>query len=500
VVLSNGLPPFAKASEDEGCWNRLRFAGGGQRRKRTIMKIYSLSGARIAQLSCIAFGLLGFSQTVQAQPTTTSSDYTVSVFANAPNGLSNPDSITSFQGTIFVEYANGTQPDGTGGDSTIVQFSSTGSVLKTYQVVGKSDGMKFNPFDGKIWCLRDEDSNPALTLIDPVAGTQTDYTYAEPTLHGGGYDDVVFLNGQTFISASNPNLQPPTQQAPNGQNIYPSIVTATIVGNQVFVSPVLNGNANLIDITTGKTVVAQQSDPDSLKVDPSGNLVLDSQADGDLIFLNGPGFPNQKGYVLHLSNGTTTQVTVDDTVFPTQASGTIYVVDTKANIVYAVTSSVFPPNSAFSASDTTGVLARVDLQTGKLTSIVTGMQSPHGALFVSTLPEVRLEQATTSAGSRTAGSFRVSRTGDVSQALQVFLNIVDSTAKDPTSSLTTTSVTIPAGAESALAKLALDSAGDFKEDGSKQSVLVSIALDPNYNVQSNIVNTGVQALSLPLSK
>jgi hypothetical protein len=464
------------------------------------MKKYSLNGARIAQLSCIAFVLLGFSRTVQAQPATTSPDYTVSVFANAPSGLTNPDSITSFRGTIFVEYANGTQPDGTGGDSTIVQFSPTGSVLKTYQVVGKSDGMKFNPFDGKIWCLRNEDSNPALTLIDPVAGTQADYTYAEPTLHGGGYDDVVFLNGQIFISASNPNLQPPTKQAPNGQNIYPSVVKAEIVGKQVFVSPVLIGNANLIDISTGKTVVAQQSDPDSLKVDPSGNLVLDSQADGDLIFLNAPGFPNQTGYVLHLSNGTTTQVTVDDTAFPTQASGTIYVVDTKANVVYAVASSVFPPNSAFSASDTTGVLGRVDLQTGKLTPIVTGMQSPHGALFVSTLPEVQLEEATTSTGSTTAGSFRVSRSGDVSQALTVYLNIVDSAAKDSTSSITVKSVTIPVGAESTLVSLALDSAKDFKEDGSKQSVLVSIAPDPNYNVQSNIVNTGVKGLLLPLPK
>jgi hypothetical protein len=473
---------------------------GGE--KRTIMKKYSLSGARIAQLSCIAFVLLGFSQTVQAQPATTSPDYSVSVFANAPAGLSNPDSITSFQGTIFVEYANGTQPDGTGGNSSIVQFDSTGKVLHTYQVVGKSDGMKFNPFDGHIWCLRDEDSNPALTLIDPVAGTQQDYTYADPTLHGGGYDDVVFLNGQVFISASNPNLQPPTPQTPNGQNIYPSIVKAAIIGTQVFVQPVLNGNATLTDITTGKSVVAQQSDPDSLKVDPSGNLVLDSQGDGDLIFLNAPGFPNQTGYRLHLSNGTTTQVTVDDTVYPTQASGTIYVVDTQANTVYAVTSHVFPPNAAFGNSDGTGVVGRIDLQTGKFTPIVTGLKSPHGALFVSTFPEVRLEQVTTSAGSGSGlvGKFRVSRSGDVSQALTVFLNIVASIHTDPVSQNTVKSITIPAGAESTIVSLPLDSEKDFKEDGSAQNVLVSIAPDPNYNIQSNIVNTGVQGLSLPLPK
>jgi hypothetical protein len=48
---------------------------------------------------------------------------------------------------------------------------------------------------------------------------------------------------------------------------------------------VLKGNAPLIDIATGATVTSQQSDPDSLKVDASGDLVLDSQADGDLIFM-----------------------------------------------------------------------------------------------------------------------------------------------------------------------------------------------------------------------
>jgi hypothetical protein len=270
--------------------------------------------------------------------------------------------------------------------------------MQMYPVEGKSDGMKFNPSDGKIWCLRNEDSNPAVTLIDPATGVQQDLAYAAPPVHGGGYDDVVFLNGQIFISASNPNLQPPTKKTPNGQNIFPSIVKATIVGNTISVSPVLMGNATLTLINprnprahhhrhrNSQEVVAQQSDPDSLKVDQFGNLVLDSQADGDLIFLSNPGFPNQVGRLLHLSNGTSTQVTVDDTVFPTQASGTIYVVDTAADVVYAVTSNAFPPNSAFSASDTTGVLAQVNLQTGQLTSIVTGMKSPHGALFVPPSP------------------------------------------------------------------------------------------------------------------
>ncbi|MBV8211897.1 MAG: hypothetical protein JOZ08_01580 [Verrucomicrobia bacterium] len=463
------------------------------------MKLYLLSWARMAHFTCLALALGGFGQTVQAGPTSTSPDYSVAVFANAPKGLSSPDSITRFQGTIWVGYQNKTQPTGTGGDSDIVQFDPTGKVLKTYKVKGRNDGLKYNPFDGKIYALQNEDLNPYLTLIDPVTGTVTNYAYATPPAHGGGYDDIVFLNGQIFISASNPNLTPPSKNYPFGQNIYPSIIKVTLVGNQIDSSPVLIGNATLIDVTTGKSVVAAQSDPDSLKVDPSGNLVLDSQQDGDLIFLNGPGFPNQVGYRLHLSSSSTTQVTVDDTVFPTQAAGTIYVADTPADIVYAITSSVFPPNSAFtSASDSNNYEGRIDLQTGKITPIITGLQGPHGALFVSALPEVRLDQVGSS-GSLT-GIFRVSRTGDVSQALQVFLNVNDNSKADPSSSNTQTSVTIPVGASSATVAVALDSKSDFKDDGSKQSVVVSIQPDPNYQVQPVNVQTGVQVLSLPLPK
>ena len=106
----------------------------------------------------------------------------------------------------------------------------------------------------------------------------------------------------------------------------------------------------MTDIATGSTVIAQQSDPDSFKVDASGDLVLNSQADGDLIFINSPDSPNQVGLRLHLSlsNDTANQITVDDTVFPTAPSGTIFVVDTAADTVYAVKSNAYQPGGAYS--------------------------------------------------------------------------------------------------------------------------------------------------------
>jgi hypothetical protein len=71
-----------------------------------------------------------------------------------------------------------------------------------------------------------------------------------------------------------------------------------------------------------------------------------------------------------------------------------------------------------SATDTNNYEGRIDLQTGKITPIITGMQGPHRAIFVSTFPEVRLDQLGSSSG--LTGVFRVSRTGDVAQALQSF--------------------------------------------------------------------------------
>jgi len=405
--------------------------------------------------------------------------YTVSVFAAPPAGLTNPDSITTANGNIFVVYANATNPDGTGGFSTIVEYSPTGKALRTFDVTGKADGLKYNPFDHKLWALRDEDSNPALTLIDPKNGLKTDYTYAQlPPLHGGGYDDVVFMNGETFISASNPIVDA------KGQNNFPSIVKARLVGHQVFVTTVLEGNASLIDIVTGEKVVSLQSDPDSLKVDSVGDLVLDSQADGDLIFINAPGSPNQAGLRLHLSNGTSTQITVDDTVFPTAPSGTIYVVDTKGDTVYAVRSDAFQPGGAYSASDSDGILGKVDLSTGLVTPIVTGMMSPHGALFVSAVSDVSIFRSDDLSfqGQNLDVAFKVERTGDVSKEILVKYVVKDLSSEKADDRTFTGSVQIEPGKSSAEFRVPITNLREIGEDGLTQEATVILEAGKGYNV------------------
>jgi hypothetical protein len=434
-------------------------------------------------------------QPLDAGPTPVNPDYTVSVFAMAPAGFTNPGSMDTHLGDIFVAYTNNAAPNGSAGNSDIVEYSSTGQVIGTFEISGSACGIKYNPFDNTLWALRNQDANPAVTTIQVITGTRTDLVYANATLHGGGYDQVVFVNDQAFLSASNPKLNS------QGQNIYPSIVEATRTGNQLYVSQILLGNATLTDVTAGTSVVSPQADPQSITIDPSGDLVLDSQANGDLIFLRGPGFPNQVGFRLHLSDGTGNQVAVHDTVFPSATNGTIYVTDTTANVVYAVSSNAIPPNSAFSASPSNGTLLRTDLITGQVTPIVTGFQSPHGALFVSALPQIRLqrEDAPLQFGSKeVSAQFIISRTGDITQALQVYIRVTDHTKADSSSRNHLVQVTIPAGKSQVISEVNIDSVAFLDQSNGHQQCVVTVDPDPNYDIVPYVNDGGSQVVVIPV--
>ena len=307
-----------------------------------------------------------------AQGVSAVTPYTVSVFTTSVTGVyTAPDSITVGRGHVFVGYGNGNAPDGSDGkSSTIVEYSMNGTVLKTFSVLGHNDGLKWNPRSNLLWSLQNEDGSPNLVIIDPKSGTQTAPYPITPTLHGGGYDDVAFLGKNIYISASNPQSDP---------NTAPALVQATLAGSTVTVTPVLLGNSNATDVRTGNTVTLNLQDPDSLIVDPDGDLVLDSQADSELIIIHRPGSTDQDVFHLAItSGGAKTQI--DDTVFATSSDGVILVSDRDGETVYAIQAPFFPPSGAFSAAPT--FVGRLDMATGKLTPIVTGMVSPHGMVFI----------------------------------------------------------------------------------------------------------------------
>ena len=297
--------------------------------------------------------------------------YSVSTFATSVPGVYyQPDSIAVLAGHIFIGYGNNAAPDGSDRrTSTIVEYDFNGNVITTYVVKGHNDGLKVDPKTQQLWALQNEDGNPNLVIIDPVTRGRKIYTFG-PTAHGGGYDDMAFSGEDVFISASNPAKNP---------NNAPAIVRAELVGSTVSVSPVLSGTATAINIPNENPITLNLQDPDSMTFDPLGDLVLDSQADSELVIVHHPGSVSQSVYHLALTlNGALVQI--DDTVFATSSHGVILVSDRDGETVYAITKDIFSPSAAYSATPTS--VGRLNMDTGAITSVVTGMVSPHGMAFI----------------------------------------------------------------------------------------------------------------------
>jgi hypothetical protein len=304
--------------------------------------------------------------------------YSLSVFATAPTGLSAPDSVAVLDDHVFVGYGDNHAPDGSDGlSSQVVEYRMDGTVVHTYTVLGHNDGLKVDPQTHLLWALQNEDANPNLVIINPET-RQTKFFSFGPTPHGGGYDDLVFKGCKVYISASNPA---------NNPNTGPAIVSARISGNMVDVEPVLAGEASAIDIPTGKTVQLNLQDPDSMTLDPLGNIVLDSQADQQLIIVSKPGTRAQTALRLPLSFLTSSgpmSVETDDTAFITSNTGFLLFADKGLNTVYKLTRPGFSPGTAYTAADGGPFVGTLDLTTGVITPIVTGLSNPGGMMFVDT--------------------------------------------------------------------------------------------------------------------
>jgi hypothetical protein len=306
------------------------------------------------------------------------SPYQLSVFATAPSGFSAPDSIAVLDDRVFVGYGDGHAPDGSDGlSSQIVEYRMDGSVVQIFTVKGHNDGLKVDPSSRLLWALQNEDANPNLVIINPWTRQQTLYTFG-PTPHGGGYDDIVFRRGVVYLSCSNPA---------NNPNTGPAIVSATLDGSMVDVEPVLAADASAIDVPTDQTVQLNLQDPDSMTTDPLGDIVLDSQADQQLLIVSQPGASGQRVLRLPLSYLTSTgpvSVETDDTAFITSTEGFLLFADKNLNAVYMIARSAFSPGSAFTAADGGPFVGTLDLTTGVITPIVTGLGDPGGLVFVDT--------------------------------------------------------------------------------------------------------------------
>jgi len=325
----------------------------------------------------LLFCFLMLSSVAAAQGPVTQPPYHLSVFATSANGNSQPDSIVQWRDSVLIGFGDHVAKDGSDGkSSTIVQYSLSGDVQRTFSVPGHNDGLRIVG-DDELWALQNEDANPNLVIIDLESGQQKMFSFA-PTVHGGGFDDMVVKGGQVLMTASNPNLNA------QGVNVFPALVSASLSGSTVVVEPVLNGNANATDIPTGSSVQLNLTDPDSMTIDPRGNIVLDSQADGELVFIRNPLSDSPEVGRILITKSTGGSTTVDDTGFARGGETFLLFTDLAGDTIYRLDSPPFgfEPGVAYSASDSDGLVGTLNLDNGILTPIVTGLGSARGMLFV----------------------------------------------------------------------------------------------------------------------
>src|ERR1700688_4289179 len=248
---------------------------GGIMHRTASKRTLALSGVMILSASTLC---------AVAQPTP-ATGYSASVFAVGNDKYSKPDSIALASGDIFVGYGGNGLPDGSDGKSSyILEYTMSGAEVHVYSVLGHNDGLKLNPYDGKLYAMQNEDANPNLVIIDPVTKQQTSpIKFAATPAHGGGYDDMVFRDHKLYLSCSTPA---------NNPNAGPAIVKAD-VDSLISVKETLAGNASAIVVPTGATTTLNLQDPDSMTLTPQGDLFLDSQGDSEVLIVRHPDSDDQ---------------------------------------------------------------------------------------------------------------------------------------------------------------------------------------------------------------
>lgn len=357
---------------------------------------------KYARLACLVAGSLslcacnGSSSPASLGPNVAlAANYSLSVFATAPTSTQRADSIEQMGQTVFVAYQNaGEVKDGSVPSVTnqVIQYDLLGNVKKKFTVPGHVDGLLARTDTNALWCMANEDGNPELTIIDLTNGTQLSYhATVNPTAHGGGFDDMQLINGVVYVTASNP-ATPGTA---------PTVVALTLNPNGITfdVAPVLAGNATATDITPSvggsanptfnTSVTLALTDPDSEAIDSSGDLVVDSQADGKLVFIKNPG-ASQSVSVLSLTlytdkDGPTMPVDDSRWVPATGPSGQVFMLFADGNTTIYRVDAPFTQGDAYSNGQ--GMVMHLDPATGHLTPVVAGIGSnflndPHGMAFI----------------------------------------------------------------------------------------------------------------------
>lgn len=326
--------------------------------------------------------------------------FKITKLADAPKGASNCDDLALLDGHLFMGCQDKTLSIGGGGNSTLVEFTPTGTVVKTWSVKDKIDGMNSDPLHHRLIVTENEDAHShlfTLTPSAPAAQQIVNYTYSPDPRGastpvalrtGGGTDQVsVDSTGHILITGSHAGtktgtavfkvvLTPPSSSTATG--------TATLSPTWLDDATAANGNKS------GGTVKLALGDVDSGAIVPQssprfgGSYVIDDQTALELVFSN------------NIFNGTgltvlKTPFGLDDILWTSSPGGTLYVVDhgptvnlpqVAASALYKVTGP-FVKNTVLASNDGVGdQVVKVNLATGALTPFVQHLQTTKGLVYV----------------------------------------------------------------------------------------------------------------------
>jgi hypothetical protein len=110
--------------------------------------------------------------------------------------LAGPDDMAMLDGRLFTAFQNGVSSQGepsTDGntDSTVVEFTARGHVLRQWDIKGKCDGLTADPARHLVIATVNEDANSSVYTImpnGPAAVQVQHFHYNRPLPHKGGTD------------------------------------------------------------------------------------------------------------------------------------------------------------------------------------------------------------------------------------------------------------------------------------------------------------------------
>ncbi|MDQ6744590.1 MAG: hypothetical protein M3Z27_01000 [Actinomycetota bacterium] len=363
--------------------------------------------------------------------------FTVTKILAAPASTQSCDDLGFLNGNLFMGCQNATLSGGGGGTSTLVEASPAGTVIKTWAIKDKIDGLAGDPMTHKVIVTLNEDANTRLATVAPSAPASQQVTYysyspspqsssAPPALRSGGGTDHVSVDsaGNVLVTGSHARLK-------TGSAVFrvqltpPSGAGGTGTAK---LSPTFPDDATAANGISGKgPVKLKLGDVDSGAIVPrssprfGGGYVIDDQTALTLVFaqnlFSGTGITALK-----------TPYGLDDITWATSNAGTLYVVDdggttTKGtSSIYKVTGP-FTSNMVLAANDgLSDQVDKVNLTTGGLTPLVRHLGTTKGLVYVNqsgSQTPLALNEAPTAAASSSS-----SKGGSSNAALIVVIVVV----------------------------------------------------------------------------